>query len=187
MHQWLVLTGNKRRTAWVLAASLVGVGFAGAVINRAVAQPAAGQSQTAQSPPVRTPSGAVTLPVPASLQQELAAALKAGQPLVLMVSLDGCPYCKIARENYLAPLVREQGLRVVQINMQHREALKDLQGRDTTQAQLIADLKVSVAPTLLFYGRGGQEAAPRLEGMGSLDFYGAYLEQRVQAARQTLR
>ena len=177
MHQWLVLTGNMRRTAWVLAASLVGVGFAGAVINRAVAQPAAGH----------TPSAAVTLPVPASLQQELAAALKAGQPLVLMVSLDGCPYCKIARENYLAPLVREQGLRVVQINMQHREALKDLQGRDTTQAQLIADLKVSVAPTLLFYGRGGQEAAPRLEGMGSLDFYGAYLEQRVQAARQTLR
>ena len=132
-------------------------------------------------------ASAVTLPAPASLQLELADALKAGQPLVLMVSLDGCPYCKIARENYLGPLVREQGLRVVQINMQHREPLKDLQGRDTTQAQLIAGLKVSVAPTLLFYGRGGQEVAPRLEGMSSLDFYGAYLEQRVQTARQTLR
>ncbi len=117
--------------------------------------------------PVR--SAPVVLPVPSSLHTELAAALKAGQPLVLMVSLDGCPYCKIARENYLAPLVRETGLRVVQINMQHRDALKDLQGRDTTQAQQIADLKVSVAPTLLFYGRGGQEAAPRLEGMSSLD------------------
>ncbi len=129
----------------------------------------------------------MVLPVAVALQTELAAALKAGQPLVLMISLDGCPYCKIARENYLAPLVREHGLRVVQINMQHREAVKDLQGRDTTQAQLIADLKVSVAPTLLFYGRAGLEVAPRLEGMSSLDFYGAYLEQRVQTARQAVK
>lgn len=57
-----------------------------------------------------------TLPVPASLQDELANALRANQPLALMVSLDGCSYYKIARENYLAPLVRERGLRVVQIN-----------------------------------------------------------------------
>ncbi len=142
-------------------------------------------AQTSAEPATRAPL--IVLPVPSALQTELAAALKAGQPLVLMVSLDGCPYCKIARENYLAPLVREQGLRVVQINMQHREALKDLQGRDTTQAQLIADLNVSVAPTLIFYGRNNREVAPRLEGMSSLDFYGAYLEQRVQTARQALR
>ena len=159
--------------AWglaVVAAVGVGLGPSG---------PVAAQT-SARVPPV-------VLSAPASLQIELAAALKAGQPLVLMVSLDGCPYCKIARENYLAPLVREEGLRVVQINMQHAEALKDLQGRDTTQAQLIAELKVTVAPTLIFYGRGNQEVAPRLEGMSSLDFYGAYLEQRVHTARQALR
>lgn len=138
----------------------------------------------AQSPVANYP---LALTVPTSLQAELAAALKAGQPLVLMVSLDGCPFCKIARENYLTPLVREQGLRVVQINMQHRDALKDLQGRDTTQAQLIAELNVTVAPTLFFYGRGGREVAPRLEGMSSLDFYGAYLDQQVQTARQSIR
>lgn len=163
-----------RPLAWAVGVAIGSVATGGDWLGTAVAQTPAG-------------AGPLVLPVPVSLQLELAAALKAGQPLVLMVSLDGCPFCKIARENYLTPLVREQGLPVVQINMQHRAAVKDVRGRDTTQAQLIADLNVSVAPTLLFYGRGGAEVAPRLEGMSSLDFYGAYLDQRVQAARQTLR
>jgi thioredoxin-related protein len=128
-----------------------------------------------------------SFPVPASLQDELAAALQVREPLVLMVSLDGCPFCKIARENYLAPLVAEQGLRVVQINMLHKEPVKDVRGTSKTHEQLIAELKVYMAPTLLFYGRHGAEVAERLVGIGSNDFYGAYLDQRVQAARNAVR
>jgi thioredoxin-related protein len=128
-----------------------------------------------------------TLPVPLSLQDELASALKASQPLVLMISLDGCPYCKIARENYLAPLVRERGQRVVQINMQHKEAVKDIRGVNKTHEQLIAEMKVVIAPTLIFYGRQGAEVAERLVGLGSEDFYGAYLDQRVEAAQAAVR
>jgi thioredoxin-related protein len=128
-----------------------------------------------------------SFPVPTSLQDELALALKAREPLVLMVSLDGCPFCKIARENYLAPLVREQGLRVVQINMQHKALVKDVRGTGKTQEQLIGELKVTVAPTLIFYGANGTEVAERLVGMGSEDFYGAYLDQRIATARANVR
>ncbi len=132
--------------------------------------------------------GAVaSLPVPGSLQDELTAALGAIQPLVLMVSLDGCPYCKIARENYLEPLRLEQSLRVVQINMQHKTLVKDLHGVTKTHEQLIAELKVTLAPTLIFYGSKGVEVAERLIGIGSEDFYGAYLDQRLQTARAAVR
>lgn len=128
-----------------------------------------------------------SFPVPSSLQDELAIAIKAREPLVVMVSLDGCPFCKIARENYLAPLVREQGLRVVQINMQHKERLKDVRGVSKTHEDLIAALQVTIAPTLIFYGRGGLEVAERLVGIGSEDFYAAYLDQRIAAARAAVR
>ena len=128
-----------------------------------------------------------SLPVPLSLQDELATALKASQPLVLMVSLDGCPFCKIAREHYLAPLRAEQDLHVVQINMQHKEMVKDVKGQSKTHEQLIAELKVNVAPTLIFYGRNGAEVAERLVGLTSEDFYGAYLDQRIEVARRTVR
>ena len=127
-----------------------------------------------------------SLPVPSSLQDELAIALKAGQPLVLMVSLDGCPFCKIAREHYLAPMRTDQQLHVVQINMQHKEMVKDIRGQPKTHEQLIDELKVKVAPTLIFYGRQGTEVAERLVGLTSEDFYGAYLDQRIEAARRAV-
>jgi hypothetical protein len=44
---------------------------------------------------------------------------------------------------------------------------------------------VDVAPTVLFFGRTGREVAPRLVG-ASRDFYGAYLEQRLETARRNL-
>jgi thioredoxin-related protein len=128
----------------------------------------------------------VTLPVSSSLQDELASALNAGQPLVLMVSLDGCPFCKIARENYLLPMRAEQGLHIVQINMQHKELVKDMRGQSKTHEQLIAELKVAIAPTLIFYGGNGVEVAERLVGLGLEDFYGAYLEQRLITAKKAL-
>ena len=56
------------------------------------------------------------LPTTASLPQSLQQALQTKQPLVVMVSLEGCPFCKVVRENYLLPLQRE-GLPVVQINL----------------------------------------------------------------------
>ena len=39
-------------------------------------------------------SAGTALPVPNSLADELALALKADQPLVVMVSLEGCPFCR---------------------------------------------------------------------------------------------
>ena len=45
---------------------------------------------------------------------------------------------------------------------------------------------VRMAPTVLFFGRGGIEVAERLVGAGMPDFYGAYLEERLTTARNAL-
>ena len=44
---------------------------------------------------------------------------------------------------------------------------------------------MKTAPTVLFLGPGGQEVADRLVG-GSPDFYSAYLDGRLERARQAL-
>jgi thioredoxin-related protein len=125
----------------------------------------------------------VTLPVPTSLPEELAAALKRGSPLLVMVSLEGCPFCKVARENYLAPLQRQSGLAMVQIDMRNRQMVQDFGGTSQTQDQLIRSWGIKVAPTVLFFGRGGAEVAERLVGGYIPDFYGAYLDDRLRTAR----
>ena len=55
-------------------------------------------------------SAGAVLPAPQSLKEELAKALATGNPLVIMVSLERCPFCKVARDSYLEPLRRQEGI-----------------------------------------------------------------------------
>ena len=126
-----------------------------------------------------------TLPLSASLADELARALKARQPLVVMVSLHGCPWCKLVRESYLAPMHADDGLPVVQVDMRSTRRTETADGQPTTHDALVRAWGVRLAPTLLFLGPGGREVAERLVG-GSPDFYGGYLDQRLEAARRSL-
>lgn len=127
------------------------------------------------------------IPLTQSLQDELVQALKSGNPLVVMVSLEGCPFCKMARENYLSPLREREGLPVVQIDMRSKSPVKDFGGGMTTFDDWIRARGVKVAPTLLFFGRGGVEIVERMTGGYIPDFYGSYLDDRLREARKILK
>lgn len=131
-------------------------------------------------------SASVDLPAAVSLPQHLAAALRQGSPLVVMVSLPGCPFCRVARENYLVPMLREQQLPIVQVDMQSKQLLRAFSGADVTHERQIQDWRIRIAPTVLFFGPQGVEVAERLVGAMLPDFYGAYLEQRLATARKAL-
>ena len=133
----------------------------------------------AQTPPA-------VLPAARSLPDELALALRQGRPLVVMVSLDGCPFCRIARQSHLAPMHREGGP-IVQVDMRSAQAVRDFDGQMTTHDALVQRWRVPVAPTLLFIGPGGREVAERMEGAYQPDFYGPYLDDRLEKARLTIR
>lgn len=128
-----------------------------------------------------------TLPIAVSLADELATALRHDEPLVVLVSLEGCPFCEVARSHYLAPLRAEGQLAIVQVDMRNQRPLKDFQGQTLTHDQMVRRWAVKVAPTVLFFGRGGAEVAERLVGSSLPDFYGAYLDQRLQQARRATR
>lgn len=123
------------------------------------------------------------LPHPSSLAAEIERALAQRKALVVLVSLVGCPYCKAVRESYLVPL-RAEGQPVVQIEMGGALPLADARGQPATHDQVVRAAGIRVAPTVLFLGRAGQALAPPLVGMGIPDFYGAYLQQRVDAANR---
>jgi thioredoxin-related protein len=126
-----------------------------------------------------------SLPVTTSLPDSLQQALQRKQPLVVMVSLQGCPFCKVVRENYLMPLQRE-GLPVVQLNMRSAQTITDVDGSAHTQEGLIRKWGIQIAPTVLFLGPQGKEVAPRLKGAYLADFYGAYLDEQLTLARQAI-
>jgi Thioredoxin-like domain len=126
------------------------------------------------------------IPLTSALDRAQSEAAAGGNPLVVMVSLVGCPFCKVVREHYLLPMMREQQLPVVQVDMQSTAAIRDFGGNPTTHMQLIKQWGVRVAPTVLFFGKNGVELAERLRGSYLSDFYGSYLETRVAQSRKAL-
>jgi hypothetical protein len=127
----------------------------------------------------------VTLPVADSLPTALATALQAKQPLVVMVSLHGCSFCKVVRENYLHPL-RDSGLPIVQIDMRDSRNMVDFDGSSITQDAWIRKYGIKLAPTVLFFGSQGREVAARLKGAYLPDFYASYLDEQLLVARQAV-
>lgn len=133
------------------------------------------------------PVQAAELPAAHNLKDELASALTRREPLVVMVSLEGCAFCKIVRNNYLAPMHKEERLHVAQVDMRTRSPVLDFQGKAVTHDDLARLWKIRIAPTVLFFGRGGAEVAERLVGGYIQDFYGAYLDQRLAQARASIK
>lgn len=137
------------------------------------------------------PVAAQTRPVPAvlpparSLPDELAAALRQRQPLLVMASLEGCVYCRIARQSHLVPMHRN-GQPIVQVDLRSDVAVRDFAGKMTTHDELARRWNVTITPTLLFFGPGGREVAERMEGAYQPDFYGPYLEDRLEQSRKRL-
>lgn len=127
------------------------------------------------------------LPVPASLPEAARAAAAKGEPLVLLVSLPGCPYCELVRRNYLLPGQRDAGWHTCQLDVNDRSArLIGFDGRATTAALQTDAWRAKFTPTVLFFGSRGQELAERLVGIAVPDFYGAYLDERLATARKAL-
>jgi len=81
-------------------------------------------------------------------------------------------------------MLREGQIEVVQVDMRTSLPLTDFQGKALTHEDMVRQWKISIAPTVLFFGKGGVEAADRLVGGYLPDFYGAYLDARLAQARQ---
>lgn len=128
------------------------------------------------------------LPTPKSLRAAAQAVAERGEPLLVMTTLQGCVYCELVRNSYLHPLMREGRAFAVQLDVQDRaSAIQDFGGTTTTPAALAERWKAGFTPTLMFFGPDGRERAERLVGVSSADFYGEYLNQRLDTARQGLR
>jgi thioredoxin-related protein len=143
----------------------------------------------AHSMPARAQKTSKTalLPSPSDLRQVAVQAGTRGEPLVLMVSLPGCPWCELLRRNYLMPM-RAEGVAAFEFMINERsQRIADFKGQPITPAAFSEALKINITPTLLLFNAQGQEIAPRIEGVASADFIGAILDERLATARDRLK
>lgn len=130
----------------------------------------------------------IHLPTTTSLRQSAERAVSAGQPLIIMTTLTGCPWCDIVRQQYLVPMNKAKQLFAFELDVRDRNSrLQAFDGSFTTPSDQTRAWKARFAPTVLFFDAKGQEVAERLVGVAVPDFYGSYLESRLAEAKARLR
>jgi hypothetical protein len=145
-------------------------------------------STAAPLSPASRPTAQAALPSPTSLRGAAQAAGARGEPLVVMTTLAGCPFCDVVRNHHLLPMLRSGQVLAVQIDVRDRTSnLQGFAGDTTTPAEQARAWKARFAPTVMFFGPDGRELAERLVGVAVPDFYGEYLQERLNEARRKLR
>lgn len=106
-------------------------------------------------------------------------------PIVVMVSLDGCPHCETVRRSHLLPLLRAKNPAAIlrQVELKGGASLIDFNGQKTTHAEFAQRHRAAIAPVVLFFDAEGRSAAEPIVGASIPDFYGAYLETAMISAR----
>ncbi len=112
-------------------------------------------------------------------------------PLLVLFSEAGCPWCERARQEFLLPMQRNPEYRskvmMREVGIDNSAALVDFAGNKTTQAEFARSRRVLMVPTVALFGARGQTLAEPLVGFGSADYYGYFIDQRIDAALAQLR
>lgn len=111
--------------------------------------------------------------------------------LVLEFSSDDCTFCRKLEDLFLVPMQRsaeyEDKILIRSVSLDSFETLVDFKGQSLSTAEFAARYDVSLTPTLVFLNADGLEMSDKLVGIWSEDYYGGFIDNRIDAARDKLR
>jgi len=113
-----------------------------------------------------------------------------GVPVIVLFSTPGCPFCREARESYLAPRLAEQRQRRVpeyllrEVDITSRRPLGTLDGQALSEAQFAERFDVRVVPVLIAFDPQWRLLGDPLVGIDRAGFYESYLERLIIEARR---
>lgn len=124
--------------------------------------------------------------------RDLARAAERDAPIIVAFVSHDCPYCEYVEERHLKPMEREiaageRGDVVIRLVDIHDDGtLVDFSGEEIAVSEFVERHEARFTPTLLFFDPAGEQRAEPLIGMNSEDYYGGYLEDRLEQVRASL-
>ena len=138
-----------------------------------------------------TARAAAALPGAVDFVADGAAARERRVPILLFFNRVGCPYCERALREYLGPMQLDPAYagRVLfrQVEIDKAKRLVDFTGAATSHRDFASRYRIKLTPTIWFVDGEGKTLAEPIVGLPTIDFYGAYLDQRIDDSLAKLR
>ncbi len=112
-------------------------------------------------------------------------------PMLVMFSMDNCPYCNIVEDEFLRPMLisgdYEDKVLIRMIKVDSYDTLTDFNGESIEADDIANRYSAFLTPTVVFVDSRGNELAERLVGLTTVDFYGGDLDDRIDLALSHIR
>jgi thioredoxin-related protein len=112
-------------------------------------------------------------------------------PLLLAFRADYCDYCRQLEKTYLEPMAQDSKydnrIMIRRFSLGKSETITDFNGAKLDADAFAQKYEATLTPTLVFLNTNGEQVAERLLGYNSPDFYGAYLENAIEAAQKAVQ
>jgi len=116
----------------------------------------------------------------------LASDAAAKRPILLLVSLEHCPFCMQIKRDILGPMIKsgdyKDQLTFRELHIDRGSSVVDFQGNRVASAEFAHRLGVTLTPTLLFLGTEGEELAERLVGISTPEMFFFYVDEAIKQA-----
>lgn len=135
--------------------------------------------------------GGGLVPLAQDLALEAKTAEAARLPILVMYSRPNCAYCTQVLKEFLEPMQRNAEYRgkviMRMVKAGSRAKLRDFSGGMTTHGDFAMENGVGMVPAIHLYDSWGAPLAEPLVGLSTPDYYGGFLDQRIDEALAKVR
>jgi thioredoxin-related protein len=133
----------------------------------------------------------VGVPVARDLQKDAALAKDKNGVVLVMFAGKQCSYCETVLNEFLIPMSRNADYqsKVVmrKVELSSYEVMKDFNGGKTPHRHFAGDKGVRLVPTVMVFDTEGKLLSKPVVGLGTIDYYGYYLDQAIDKGLATVR
>jgi len=112
-------------------------------------------------------------------------------PILIMFGTDGCPYCRLLKEDFLIPMLisgdYQDKVIIREAHISPRESIIDFQGKKISIGEFSQRYKVTLFPTMAFVDSTGQPLIKNIIGVTTPSLFGGTLDDSIDQARRMVK
>lgn len=133
----------------------------------------------------------VEIPLARDFTLEATSAKTKNVPILVLFSRHNCAYCTQILQEFLLPMRRnaeyESKVIMRQVDVGSSATLVAFSGKTTTHARFAREHRIKLTPTIKLFDAEGRELTEPLIGLSTPDYYGGFLDQRIDEALAKVR
>ncbi|GMR07418.1 MAG: hypothetical protein BMS9Abin26_0421 [Gammaproteobacteria bacterium] len=152
-----------------------------------------GQAHLSENESQHRPDPTAVLPLPSAqdFSNDAKMVRDRGLPMMLAVVTRECGYCTLLKNEFIRPMIISgdyvDKVIIRTLDISRDDDVTDFNGAAISPEDFASNRGVIVTPTVLFLDDKGKELQPRMIGINTIDYYGAYLDEAIDKSRAVLR